>query len=85
MPVILGVRCINREGAGYASPVMIQPCPGIENAHSDCLYGRKQLDNRCAFPTCPHLPLGMLPRTWLVPLGSSLSLTARRKLLDKKL
>ena len=27
LPVILGVRCINHEGAGYASPIMIQPCP----------------------------------------------------------
>ena len=26
-PVILGIRCINHEGEGYASPVMVKPCP----------------------------------------------------------
>lgn len=28
LPVILGIHCINHEGAGYASPVMIRPSPG---------------------------------------------------------
>lgn len=27
LPVILGIRCINHEGAGYSSPVTIQPTP----------------------------------------------------------
>lgn len=27
LPVILGIRCINHEGAGYASTVMVEPAP----------------------------------------------------------
>ena len=41
-PVLLGVCCINHEGEGYSSPVLVQPCQ-VTSSKSDLPFREKRL------------------------------------------
>jgi 2-polyprenyl-3-methyl-5-hydroxy-6-metoxy-1,4-benzoquinol methylase len=62
-PVILGTRCINHEGAEYASPVMVQPLPVLLDHFNKIIQQQRVLiwENVTTQPTLvskgvPHIP-----------------------------
>ena len=81
LPVILGVRCINHEGAGYASPVMIQPCPERKRPQR-LLIWQKATGQPMCISKLPSPAPGNVTEGLVGSFRSSISLTAHRENFD---
>lgn len=82
LPVILGVRCINHEGAGYASPVMIQPSPERSRPQR-LLIWQKVTGQPMRISKLPSVALGNVTEGLACSFLPTLALTSSCKLVNE--